>query len=285
MNLSGDADATRFIPGIEPADFVSDQPGWWLCVRGSEILVLEAGEAAAIPQLVEPAELGFVPIRRQYLGALDGLPCWSVEVAVEVEAPAGAAFSALRPLYGRLSERLWVLAGRALQIVEWERTHLFCGRCGTPTEPVPGERAKRCPACGQTTYPRLSPAVITLIEKDDRILLARGHHFQPGMFGIIAGFVEPGETLEEAVAREIREEVGIEVEAIRYFGSQPWPFPHGIMIGFTARWAAGDLTIDPAELEVAGWFGPDDLPQLPSKLSIARRLIDDWLARRGRQPE
>jgi NAD+ diphosphatase len=125
--------------------------------------------------------------------------------------------------------------------------------------------------------------VIVLIERDERILLARSPHFAPGRFGIIAGFVEPGESLEDAVRREVREEVGIEIGDLRYFGSQPWPFPHGIMLGFTARWASGELTPDPAEISEAGWFGFDDMPQIPQKMSIARRLIDDWARRHGRE--
>ena len=283
MERSRDASGAAFIPAVEPATDVADQPGWWFCVRGTEILVVESGEDASFPLAPDPADLGLTPLRRQHLGRLDDRACWSVELPADASPPSGMAFSLLRPLYGRLAEPLWVLAGRALQIVEWDRTHRFCGRCGEPTEPVAGERAKRCPACGLVSYPRISPAVITLIERDEKILLARGHGFADGMYGIIAGFVEPGETLEEAVAREIGEEVGIEVAQIRYFGSQPWPFPHGIMIGFTARWAAGELTIDPAELADAGWFGPDNLPKIPSKLSIARRLIDDWLARMDRE--
>jgi NAD+ diphosphatase len=135
--------------------------------------------------------------------------------------------------------------------------------------------------CDLHAYPRLTPAVITLIERDDTILLARGHAFQPGRFGIIAGFVEPGETLEEAVRREVREEVGIELGRVEYFGSQPWPFPHGIMIGFRASHRQGEITIDSGELAEAGWYGLDDLPSVPGKLSIARQLIDDWARRRG----
>jgi NAD+ diphosphatase len=129
----------------------------------------------------------------------------------------------------------------------------------------------------------VSPAVIVLIERDGRILLARSPPFAPGRFGIIAGFVEPGESLEDAVRREVREEVGIAIADLRYFGSQPWPFPHGIMLGFTARWAGGELTLDPAEISEAGWYGIADLPQIPQKMSIARRLIDDWARRHGRE--
>ncbi len=151
---------------------------------------------------------------------------------------------------------------------------------------VAGERAKRCPRCGLTSYPRLSPAVIVLIRREaaegPEILLVRGQGFPERFYGLVAGFVEPGESLDEAVRRETVEEVGLTLTDIRYFGSQPWPFPHSLMIGFTAAWAGGEIRIDESELADARWCDPDDLPNLPSKLSIARRLIDDWLARRGR---
>jgi NAD+ diphosphatase len=284
MTGASPADSVPFQPIIDPPNGAPDAPGWWFLVKGSELLVFEQGDGAAFPLLADPSELGLAATSALHLGLLGEQSCWSAELPPETVAPPGSVFAPLRPLYGRLPERLWVLAGRALQIVEWDRTHRFCGRCGSPTEPVAGERAKRCAVCGLSSYPRISPAVITLIERADRILLARGHGFAPGMYGIIAGFVEPGESLEEAVVREIREEVGIEVSAVRYFGSQPWPFPHGIMIGFNARWAAGELQPDPGEIEDAGWFGVDDLPTLPSKLSIARRLVDDWLRRQGREP-
>jgi NAD+ diphosphatase len=205
-----------------------------------------------------------------------------VELAEQITPPPGMDFQGLRALYGRLDEPLYALAGRAAQIIAWDRDHQFCGRCGEATEPLPDERARRCPACGLTAFPRLSPAVIVLIERGETILLARGHHFQPGRFGIIAGFVEPGESLEEAVRREISEEVGLAVRDVRYFGSQPWPYPHAIMIGFTAVSPAGEIRLDPQELAEAGWYTLDDLPMVPQKLSIARRLIDAWAARYGR---
>ena len=277
----------RFVSAIEPPgegeEAAEPTPAWWFAFRGADLLVMGGPETrVAVPQTTDIGDVGLVPLRRQYLGALGGQSCWSVELAVEVEAPTGMRFEGLRALYGRLDERLYALAGRAAQIVAWDRDHQFCGRCGTATEPVPGERGRRCPRCGLTAFPRLSPAVIVLIERGDQILLARGHQFQPGFYGIIAGFVEPGESLEEAVSREVREEVGIEIADIRYFGSQPWPYPHALMVGFTARHAGGEIRLDERELAEAGWFGIDNLPRIPQKLSIARRLIDAWAARRGR---
>jgi NAD+ diphosphatase len=144
---------------------------------------------------------------------------------------------------------------------------------------APGERAKRCPACGLLSFPRLSPAIIVLVERDDRVLLARGVNFPEGMYSTLAGFVEPGESLEEAVHREIGEEVGVALTDLRYFGSQPWPFPHSLMIGFTARYAGGEIVLDDREIADAAWFTADRMPRVPQKLSIARRLIDSYVAK------
>jgi NAD+ diphosphatase len=147
------------------------------------------------------------------------------------------------------------------------------------TDEVPGERAMRCPDCGLLAFPRLAPAVITLITRDDgRALLARNANFPVPMFSCLAGFVEPGETLEQAVAREVREEVGIEIGNVSYRSSQPWPFPHSLMVGFRAEWTAGEIDVDGVEIAEAAWFEVDDLPPIPPRLSIARVLIDEWIA-------
>ena len=269
----------RFRSAVEPPSATTaDDASYWVAFRGAELLVHAADAAAVIPEWIDPTRLGVAPRRRHFLGTLGGRACFAVEVEDAAEPPAGMAFEPLRPLYGRLDEARFALAGRALQIVEWDRTHQFCGRCGTPTDPVPGERAKRCPRCALTSYPRLAPAVIVLIHRGRELLLARGHQFPHGLYGLIAGFVEPGESLEEAVRRETAEEVGIELADVRYFGSQPWPFPHSLMIGFAARYASGELQPAPHEIADAGWFAPDDLPTIPPPLSIARKLIDAFVA-------
>lgn len=276
-------DRFRFVPGVEPPLAAEGERGWWFALRNGDLLVMERGDRLEPPHAAAFAELGmpFEEPARQFLGLVGGVACWSLELPADAEAPPGWRFEGLRGLFDRLPDPLYAVAGRAAQIVAWRRDHQFCGRCGTATESVPGERARRCPNCGLLAYPRVSPAVIVLVEKGDRILLARGHAFPAGRFGIIAGFVEAGESLEEAVHRELAEEVGIRVTELTYFDSQPWPFPHNLMVGFRARWASGEIEIDPSELAEAGWFGLDDLPNIPQKLSIARRLIDDWAARRG----
>lgn len=206
---------------------------------------------------------------------------WGVDVPTGHDPADGAAID-LYSYFGRVDEVDWVVAGRAVQVVEWARTHRFCGRCGAPTEPSSTERAMRCPACGLVAFPRLAPAMITLVTRgepgpDQEVLLARGVQFRAPMYSCLAGFVEPGESLEQAVVREVREEVGVEVGSVRYWGSQPWPFPHSLMIGFRAEWVAGEIECDPAEIVDAQWYRRDALPPIPPRISIARRLIDAWL--------
>ena len=165
-----------------------------------------------------------------------------------------------------LEEDLFVLGGRAVQIVEWDRTHQYCGRCGSRTHTKEKER-QSLPQCGLHNFPRLSPAIIVAVERGNEILLARSAHFPQGMFSVLAGFVEPGETTEECVVREVKEEVGITVGNIRYFGSQPWPFPNSLMLGFTAEYVEGELALDPTEIAEAGWFRADSLPSIPGRMA------------------
>lgn len=256
-----------------------DGNAWWFVFRGQELLVRPDGEAAALPSAEEGERLSLRAADPHPIGELEGRACLAIRMDPDLPAPTGMEFHGLRRLWGRLDEETWKLAGRAFQILEWDRNHRFCGHCGSATVIHSTERSRTCPECGLQHFPRLAPAVIVLIEGGGRMLLARSPHFAAGVYSTIAGFVEPGESLEEAVAREIREEVGIEVRNVRYFSSQPWPFPNSLMIGFVADHAGGEIRIDPAEIEDARWFGPDDLPALPSKLSIARALVEDFLAR------
>jgi NAD+ diphosphatase len=213
-------------------------------------------------------------LRTLYLGRLGGVDCWAAELAPGAPAPAGAAWEGLRPLFSVLDDDHFALAGRALQLLQWDRDHRFCGRCGTPTEAKREERVRVCPACKLSAYPRVAPAVMALVRKQNQILLARSPHFPPGMYSALAGFVEPGESLEQCLAREVAEEVGVRIGRARYFASQPWPFPHSLMIAFVAEWASGEIKPQDGEIEAANWFEVLQLPKLPSKISIARRLID-----------
>jgi len=246
---------------------------------GDRLLVHVDSTSVRIPYVQDFSELGFTVLREHYLGRRGHHHCYSVEVPEETVPPEGMAFEGLRQVFGRLEEDLFWIATRAVQIVDWDRTHQFCGRCGAPMEAKATERAKLCPRCGLHHFPRLAPAIIVLVEHGNTLLLARSRHFTQGMYSVIAGFVEPGETLEEAVVREVREEIGISIRDIKYFGSQPWPFPHSLMIGFTATYEGGEIVLDDSEIEDAGWFTRDNLPPLPGKISIARKLIDWFLER------
>jgi NAD+ diphosphatase len=210
-----------------------------------------------------------------HVGRLDGEPAF----AARHDGPAPEDAPTLRELLATAPPGLAAAAGRAAQLLEWDATRRFCGRDGTPTERGDEELVRVCPRCGSTYFPRISPAVIMLVERDGRILLARRAGVARALYSCLAGFVEPGETLEETVAREVREEAGIEVADVRYVASQPWPFPSQLMVGFTARWASGELRIDERELGDAQWFDPHTLPEVPPPFTIARRLIDDAVAR------
>jgi len=251
---------------------------FWFVVSRRRLLVATDTDAAAIPFGERLDRWGLVGLRQQYLGTLRGFSCHGVEVSDKTPAPQGMAFVGLRSLYGLLEEDSFKVALTAMHLVEWDRTSQFCGRCGAKTELRREERAKECTACGAIVFPRISPAVIVLVERGDRVLLARASRFPDS---VVAGFVEPGESLEQTVSREIEEETGILVEDVRYFGSQPWPFPDSLMVGFTARYASGELRIDDKEIVDARWFSVDDLPQIPEKVSIARKLID-WFIEKQR---
>lgn len=243
----------------------------WYVFREARLLVREGDNG--LPASLDV--LGLAPARTQYLGALGARHVFAADLAPGCDTPPGWRWSDLRSLYGRLAADEYALAGRALQLVEWERTHRFCGRCGTATDARSDERSRQCPACGLVVYPRLAPAVMALVRRaPDELLLARSPRFRPGMYSALAGFVEPGETLEQCLHREVQEEVGIRVTNLRYFASQPWPFPHSLMIAFLCDWADGEIRIDEVEIVDAKWFRITGLPQLPQPISIARRLID-----------
>jgi len=230
---------------------------------------------AKLPLLKNNNILWFEPVRTLYLGRLAGTDCWAAEAPPEAAAPpAGMGWEGLRALFSVLADAHFALAGRAIQLLDWDRSHRYCGRCGAPTEAKAEERARICHACKLPAYPRIAPAVMALVRREGEILLGRSPHFPPGMYSALAGFVEPGETLEQCVAREVEEEVGVRVSQIRYFASQPWPFPNSLMIAFVCDWMEGEIRPQVGEIEAANWFKVLQLPKLPSRISIARRLID-----------
>ncbi len=240
--------------------------------RGNELLL--ADPALEIPAASIRGLLGIEEMRLLPVGLYDGEYCEAAWLEKDVQAPSGYAFRALRSLFGQMEEARLAVAGRAFQIADWARTHRYCGVCGGPMRRTPGERAMKC-ECGHVAYPRISPAMMVLVKRGEAILLARNAAAPPGRFSALAGFLEPGESVEEAIHREVREEVGIEVTGLRYFASQSWPFPGSLMLAFTAEYAGGELAPDRTEIVEARWFGPGDpLPQLSPRQSISRALID-----------
>ena len=247
--------------------------------EGGRLLVGRDGERAAIPAFDEVSSIVESATAHIFLGRLDGRPCFAMPLPAESATPAGYALAGLRELFGSLEEPIHGVAGRAFQTIEWYLNHAYCGRCGSETRLVADERARGCPSCSATYFPRINPAVIMLVEREGQMLLARNHTFRGPWYSCLAGFVEPGESLEEAVAREVLEEVGIEIDRITYHSSQPWPFPSQLMIGFHAHHRSGEIVVQDSEILDAGWYGPGNLPDMPGRFSLARRLIDAFLDR------
>jgi NAD+ diphosphatase len=258
----------------------AQQPGLshWFVIQGDKILARREAGAVQIPLVHDVSDLGLAAERAHYLGTIDGVPCRTAEVPLAAAAPAGWSFDGLRSFFGAISDVFFTVAARALEVGEWDRSHRFCGSCGTPTIVKADERARECPSCGSLSYPRISPAVIMAVTRGKKILLARARRFPPGFHSVLAGFVEPGETLEQCVSREVMEETGIALKNIRYFASQPWPFPHSLMIAFTAEHAGGEIRVDTSELVEADWYSADALPSIPDRMTVARRLIDWFCA-------
>jgi len=195
--------------------------------------------------------------------------------------PSGWRQKPLRAAMMQFGEPLMGVAGRAAQVLEWDRAHRYCGVCGTPTELHASDRARKCPSCGHTAYPRLSPAMMALVWRGNEVLLARSPSYTPGMYSALAGFVEAGESIEECVHREVAEEVGVTVRHLRYYGSQSWPFPHSLMVAYTAQWVSGEIVKQDDEIEDAQWYALDALPKIPPRFSISGHLIRDTVVALG----
>jgi NAD+ diphosphatase len=241
--------------------------------HGGRLLVREAD--LGLPDRAAVLGLGVDPARLQPVGLLGERYAEAGWTDVEAPLPAGFAWRGLRSLFGEMDEALLGVAARAVQVAEWARTHRFCGACGSATLLAAGERSFKCVNCGHMAYPRISPAMMVLVRKGDQVLLAQHAQYTVKRFVPLAGFLEAGETIEEAVHREVAEEVGLRVHNLRYFGSQSWPFPHSLMIAFTADYLDGEIRIDPAEIVEARWFGPDDAwPERVPQVSISSLLVD-----------
>lgn len=263
----------EFIPDFQTHDDL-EATGLLFIFKKNRLLIKNKNDCVSIPEWGELSGEGLALESVQHIGVLGDRACYAAVLASEASPPEPFELRDLRSLFTELDETFIWVAGRANQLVDWQRTHQYCGACGHPTEDKKEERAKICPQCKLVNYPRLSPAIIVAVTDGDRILLARNNRFKIPIYSVLAGFVEPSETLEQCVHREVKEEVGVDVENIKYFGSQPWPFPNSLMVGFTADYAGGDIVIDPDELMDAGWFTRDELPQTPTTISIAGRLIE-----------
>ena len=258
------------------------QPGGWALVRSPQGFLADANGVLFPREWLKRQDL---PIRdEQGLGQFDGQPVWLLSLDQPV-MPEGCFWQSLRQFMLQADFPTFRMLAFADQVGTWRSNHRFCGRCGTPTQQVSGERCMRCPECGLDSYARISPSMIVLVTRGDEVLLARSPRFVTGVYSTLAGFVEPGESAEECVAREVREEVGIEVHNLHYLGSQGWPFPHSLMLGFHAEYAGGEIVPQADEIEDAAWFPIDNLPPLPMQRSIARYLIDLYVAHRLGQPE
>lgn len=253
-----------------------------IAFAGTRLIMKVEGDTLRFPQFDElEAAIGGDMLSAAGLPAADGgLTSESlISLPENLELPGNFRIDGLRAAYHALNKADFRAAGRARQIIEWHRTHRFCSRCGTATERELRQDSMTCPSCGQRHFPRVAPAVIVLVQRGRQALLGRSPHFTEGVYSTLAGFVEPGESLEECVHREIAEEVGVRVGNLRYFASQPHSFPNSLMVGFVADWIEGWIQIDAQEIEDARWFDRDRLPTLPHPMSIAHALIKDFVER------
>ncbi|MFT6895807.1 MAG: NAD+ diphosphatase [Paraglaciecola sp.] len=246
----------------------------WLIFVAEKLL---ANVVQPTPIIGRWANLSFAHAYREQvvqIGHYDGKPCYLIDMGNEWVEEATVQAVSLRTVLMECESGLFEVAARAWQIALFLRTHRFCGQCGSTMQSIDWEMAVQCSRCHHRCYPRISPCIIVAIAHEDKILLAQGKpQKERNMFSTLAGFVESGETLEQAVHREVMEEVGVEVKNLRYFSSQPWPFPHSLMVGFLADFAGGEIAVDGHEILEAYWFKHDELPQIPPKFSIAGKLI------------
>ena len=262
----------HFEPAVQPPTLTSDE-AWYFGFVQRDLLLPDDGPEALQP--LHPMVLSAWASERHYLGRLAGQDCWALVLA---EPPPGWRALNLRQAMMGLPVALSALASRAVQILDWDRNHRFCGACGTATARHAADRARNCPACKLAAYPRLSPAMMALVWRPGELLLARSPHYAKGMYSALAGFVEAGESLEDTVRREVAEEVALTVGELRYFGSQSWPFPNSLMVAYTARYESGEIVPQADEIEDARWFALDALPNIPPRFSISGHLIRDTVA-------
>lgn len=248
----------------------------WFILRDREVMLAPNGviyfEQQFIADLLPHVQRNF------FLGTINGIAYHVIEVGKQFQAEGECSFVSLKNALSFISPQQFSMGVKAYSVIHWDKSHQFCGYCGQSTV-IKDQRFQRyCASCQIGFFPRISPSIIVLIHKADQILMAKARHYPPGVYGLVAGFVEVGETVEAAVHREIKEEVGLEVKNIQYVGSQPWPFPDSLMLAFTAEYDSGEICIDPKELVEANWYHYDNLPGRPAlSISIAARLIDRFV--------
>lgn len=271
--------SAEFLPGVKPPP--QWQHSYHIVISDGEILTIDGVHPWRPLTQDEFRWLGVDILSEHYLGNIGAMPVFASEADADADNPPGYEFETLRSFLGRVEEPVFNLIGRAKQIVEWHRNHQHCGQCGGATVPSDFDRSRQCPDCNQLYYPRLAPSIIVLVTRGEELLLARNVHARGKFYSTLAGFIEPGESIEEAVHREVREEVGIRIRNLAYFGSQAWPFPNSLMLGFHAEYDSGEFVLQDDEIAEARWFHYTDLPHRPTNISISGWLIDDFVRRSG----
>lgn len=273
--MNKEENTTNFMPAVISILPETEEDLYFLFCK-DELLVKSVDNNATIPSIKDLKNLILKNV--QYLGSMDGQNCFCGEISKDDIIPKDMYFNKLRALSHQLPLDIFWISGRAIQMVSFNNDHQFCGRCGTLTQNLEGERAKKCFKCGLINYPRISPAIIVAVVNNGKLLLAHNTNSPKDIYSVVAGFVEAGETFEECVSREVFEETGIVVKNIKYFGNQPWPFPNSLMIGFTCEYASGEIQVDGIEIEHAEWYSSNELPVTPKGISIATELID-WFTK------
>jgi NAD+ diphosphatase len=265
---------TMFEPGTSHDG--DDTEAFHIVISDNDILGPDSGPWQATHS-DEFRWLGLEVVSQHYLGHIGNHPVYATEVDPEADEPEGFSFDSLWSFLGQVEQLEFYLVGRAKQIVDWFRNHKFCGQCGEPTGSAESDRSRKCHSCNQMFYPRLSPSIIVLVTRGEELLLAKNAHARGNFYSTLAGFVEPGESLEETVHREVFEEVGVKVKNLKYFSSQSWPFPNSLMLGFHAEYDSGEITIQEEEIADAQWFHYTEMPNKPAMVSISGWLIDAYI--------
>ena len=245
---------------------------------GQDFLIDNEKQNLALLDSDEIKWSGMDVVQEYFLGYLGDYSCYAAELSPDSSCMEGCSFKPFRSLLGLIPDNLFTICSRSVQLTEWYNRNKYCGTCGSKTSLHPEERAMYCKKCESLFYPRISPCVIVLVTKGEELLLARNKNFPSQLFSTLAGFIEAGETVEEAIKREIYEEVSIKVKNCRYFGSQSWPFPSQLMLGFHAEYDSGVIKPDGKEIDLADWFNFKSLPQVPpGRISISGRLIESYV--------